>query len=87
MTAHQNFRGEDYLSALLLRMVMDHCATMNDGELSSFAIEIHADALQALAESGLIEIIERDGAQIRAKVLPAADELVTRFLSDRNTKL
>jgi hypothetical protein len=71
--------GEEFLLALLLHMVQEHCTTMIAGELKSFEIEANADAMKALAEAGYIEIVEQAGNRVRATVLPAADELATRF--------
>lgn len=76
--------GEDYFFALLLRMVQEYCSTMNTGELKSFGIEANADAMRALAEAGFIEIVEQTGERIRAVVLPAAEELVTRLRADKH---
>ena len=77
--------GEDYFFALLLRMVLEHCSTMTAGELSSFSIEANADAMQALAEAGLIETFDQTDGRIRATVLPAAEKLIAKFLADKHT--
>ncbi len=77
------FRGEEFLFALLLRMVLEHCNTTIAGELKSFEIEANADALKALADAGYIEIVEQADNRIRATVLPAADELAARLLADK----
>jgi hypothetical protein len=76
--------GEDYFFALLLRMVLEHCSTMTAGELSSFAIEANADAMQALAEAGLIKTFDQTDGRIRATVLPAAEKLIAGFLADKH---
>jgi hypothetical protein len=73
------FRGEEFLFALLLRMVQEHCSTMIAGELKSFEIEANADALKALAKAGYIDIVEQADNRIRATILPAADELADRL--------
>ena len=78
------FRGEEFLFALLLRMVREHCDTTVAGELKSFEREAHADAMKALAEAGYIEIIEQAGDRVRAMVLPAADGLMARLSADKN---
>jgi hypothetical protein len=75
--------GEDYTVALLLRMVLEHCSAIDAGELDSFGIEANADAMRDLARAGFIEIVEHTGERIRAKVLPEAEELVTRLLTDK----
>jgi hypothetical protein len=77
--------GEDYFFALLLRMVLEHCSTMKAGELSSFAIQANADAMQALAEAGFIETFDQTDGRIRATVLPAADKLIAGLLADKHT--
>jgi hypothetical protein len=46
--------GEDWLEALLLQMVLHHCATANPDELDSYGIKANADAMNEL--EGLIEI-------------------------------
>jgi hypothetical protein len=76
------FRGEEFLFALLLRMVQEYCSTTIAGELKSFEIETNADAMKALAEAGCIEIVEQADNRIRANVLPSADELAARLLAD-----
>jgi len=80
---HPPFLGEDYLFALLLRMVQEHCSTVTAGALDSFGLEAHADAMRALGDAGYIEITEQNGPHIRATILPAAETLVARFLAAR----
>ena len=75
--------GEDYVTAILLRMVLEHCSTTDAGELDSFGIEANADAMRDLAQAGFIEIVEQTGERIRATVLPEAEALVARFLADK----
>jgi len=65
-------------------MVLEHCSTMTAGELSSFAIEANADAMQALAEAGLIKTFDQTDGRIRATVLPAAEKLIAGFLADKH---
>lgn len=77
------FRGEEFLFALLLRMVQEHCSTMIAGELKSFGIAANADALKALANAGYVEIVEQADNRIRATVLPAGDELAARLSADK----
>jgi hypothetical protein len=77
------FRGEQFLFALLLRMVQEHCSTTVAGELKSFGVEAHAEAMQALADAGYIEIAELEGNRLRARLLPAADALANQLFADR----
>lgn len=76
--------GEDYFFALLLRMVQEHCGTMNAGEVDSYGIEANADAMKTLAEAGFIEVAERVDGRMRATVLPKGEALLARFLAERN---
>jgi hypothetical protein len=80
------FRGEEFLFALLLRMVQEHCNTTVAGELKSFEIEANADAIKALADAGYIEIIEQADNRVRATLLPAADALAARLLADKRAR-
>jgi hypothetical protein len=75
--------GEDYLSALLLRMVLEHCGTMKACELSDFTIEANADAIRALADAGLIRIVDEANGRIRATPLPSAETLIARYQADK----
>ena len=77
-------RGEDFLFALLLRIVLEHCSTTTEGELKSFRVEAHADAMEALAEAGYIEIVEQGSSGIRATTLPLGETLIARLLAEKN---
>lgn len=61
---------EEWLTAALLRMVLDHCARP-DGTLDSFGWRSNAEAMRLLA--GLIQIDAEDGDCIRAQVQPEAE--------------
>jgi hypothetical protein len=76
--------GENYIFALLLRMVQEHCGTMNVGEIDSYAIEANADAMTALADAGFIEIVGQADGRMRATVLPKGEALAARFLAEKN---
>ncbi|HEX3984772.1 MAG TPA: hypothetical protein VHX12_13840 [Acidisoma sp.] len=76
--------GEDYVFALLLRMVREHCSTMTASEVDSYGVEAHADAMRSLVEAGFIEIIEQTNGRMRAKMHPKGEELVAQFLAERN---
>jgi hypothetical protein len=75
--------GADYLYVLLLRMVLQHCGSMQAAELSDFAIEANADAIRALADAGFIRIVDQTDGRIRATVLPSAETLIARYLAEK----
>jgi hypothetical protein len=62
---------EEHLSAVLLRMVLDHC-TRPEGTLDSFGRLANAEAMRLLAEHGFIRIHEQAGDRLRATVTPEA---------------
>jgi hypothetical protein len=95
------FRGEEYLSALLLAMVIEYCADYpperasekdpvpNEGSpqwLNSFDIPANVEAILELAGQGLIEIALKEGTRISAKVLPAGEDLMQRLHLDKANK-
>ncbi len=62
--------GEDWLAALLLQMVLQHCGTAQPDELDSYAITANADAMTALHELGYIEITDQAGRRrLRASIV------------------
>ena len=63
---------EEWLTAALLRMVLDHCARP-EGTLDSFGWRSNAEAMRLVAEAGFIQIDAEDGDRIRATVLPEAE--------------
>jgi hypothetical protein len=79
------FFGEDYFFALLLRMVLEHCSTLEANEVDSYARESNADAMQVLEQAGYLEIIHRADGRIRATVLPEAHALVARLLAEKDS--
>jgi hypothetical protein len=77
------FRGEEYLSSLLLSMVLQHCQTATRGELDSYAIKVNADAMICCAEDGFIEITEQAGGRIFAVVMPEGWALLERLRAEQ----
>jgi hypothetical protein len=75
--------GEEYFLVLMLRMVIEYCTTIKEGEIRSFSIESNTDAIRALAETGLVEITKSEGDDITAIVLPKGIDLVSRFFAER----
>jgi hypothetical protein len=73
--------GEDYLSALLLRLVLEHCRTMNSGELDSFEIEANADAMRESWDAALARRLYDAGATYKAigERVGAEPQLVSQF--------
>jgi hypothetical protein len=66
---------EEQLSAVLLRMVLDHCARP-EGTLDSFGRLANAEAMRVLAEDGFIRIDEDSGNRLRATVMPQAESFL-----------
>jgi hypothetical protein len=74
------FRGEEYLSALLLAMVLQHCESPRfSGQLDSYAITANADAMICCAEDGYIELTAAAGRRICAVVTPEGQALLERL--------
>jgi hypothetical protein len=73
---------EDYLSALLLAMLLEHCrtaSTATGGELVSRGIKADTDAMLRCAEDGFIEITKQAGPRVFAVVLPEGRALLERL--------
>ena len=68
---------EDWLFAALLAMVIEHCGTMAEEKLDSYQLKANEDAMRLLAQAGYIEIETEENERIKAKVLPAAHELMS----------
>jgi hypothetical protein len=77
------FRGEEYLSSLLLSMVLQHCGTGARGELDSHAIKANFDAMICCAEDGYIQLTDRTGKRILAVVTPEGWTLLERLRADQ----
>jgi hypothetical protein len=75
------FRGEEWLAALLLQMVMQHCEMAKPGELDSYAITANADAMREL-DGDLIEITEQFGRRVFAKVTPKGRAMLDRLRAE-----
>jgi hypothetical protein len=60
--------GEGEPTALLLAMVLHHCATTQPDELDSYGVKANADAIAMLDDSGEIEITSQRGDRITAKL-------------------
>lgn len=71
-------RGEDYLHALLLAMLVQHCE-IAAVELDSDAIRANADAMDACAEAGLIDITAQAGGRRIGVVRPEGWTLLHRL--------
>jgi hypothetical protein len=54
------------------------------GELNSFAIEANSEAMLALADAGLIQIVSNADGRVIATVLPEAEILEARLMSERD---
>ena len=87
-------RREDYLSALLLAMLLEHCrtaSTATGGELFSRGIAADTHAMLHCAEAGLIEITKQLGPRVFAVVLPEGWALLERLAiqqtNDMNKRL
>lgn len=63
---------EEWLTATLLRMVLECCADP-EGALDSSGRPASAEAMRWLAEDGFIQIDGESGDQVRATVLPEAE--------------
>jgi hypothetical protein len=64
---------EEWLTAALLRMVLEHCARP-EGALDSFGRAANAEAMRLLAEDGFIRIDDDAGDdRIRATMLPETE--------------
>jgi uncharacterized protein (DUF433 family) len=75
--------GEGEPTALLLAMVLHHCGTAQPDELDSHGIEANAEAMMMLHDSGHIEIIDRDGERILAKLMPAGRRLLESLRAEQ----
>jgi hypothetical protein len=75
--------GEESVSALLLAMVVHHCATATPGELDSGAIAANAAAMIDCAQSAHIDITEQAGGHIFAVVLPEGWALLERLRAEQ----
>ena len=61
--------SEDWLLAILFRLVLDHCARP-EGTLDSYERQANAEAMRLLADAGFIRVDEDVGGRVRATVLP-----------------
>lgn len=60
---------EEWLTATLLRMVLEHCARPNGGQLDSFGWPVNAEAMRMLADAGFLSIEHEAGDEVRATVV------------------
>jgi hypothetical protein len=74
--------GEEYGNALLLAMVVHHCATATPGELDG-AITANTAAMIDCAESGYIDITGQADGHIFAVVLPEGWALMERLRAEQ----
>lgn len=58
---------EQWLTATLLRMVLEGCANLK-GALDSFGWPAAAEAMRCLAQAGFIQTDDESGGQVRATV-------------------
>ncbi len=69
---------EETLLAILLRMVLENCATDGD-TLDSWGYSTNNEAMRILAEAGFIRIDEDADGRVRAKELPEAEAFLSRM--------
>jgi hypothetical protein len=77
------FRGEEFLSALLLAMVLEHCGTATPGELDSREIKANADAMISCTEDGFIDLTGQTGGRLFGAVRPEGWALLERLRADQ----
>jgi hypothetical protein len=82
-TTDLTFRGEEYLSALLLAIVLRHCGTATRGELDSRGIKANDDAMISCAEDGFIDLTGQEGGRLFGAVRPEGWALLERLRADQ----
>ena len=75
--------GEQWVAALLLQMVVHHCATAPADHLDTHNIRANAEALIELSYGGEVEIIDEAGDDITAKLTPRGRALLERLRAGR----
>ncbi|MGO9170772.1 MAG: hypothetical protein ACLP7P_02235 [Rhodomicrobium sp.] len=70
--------SEETLLALLLRMVLENCASTGD-TLDSWGYSTNSAAMRILAEAGFIRIDEDADGRVRGKELPEAEAFLSRM--------
>ena len=75
--------GEEWVAALLLQMIVEHCATAPPDHLHSHNVRANAEAIIELFYSGEIEIIEEAGDDIAAKLTAKGRALLERLRAGR----
>src|SRR5947209_1387481 len=73
------FRAKEYLCALLLATVMEHCSTGTGEMLDSGGVRSNAEDMVACAQGGLIQITGQEGGRIFGTVTPDGHALIERL--------
>lgn len=74
--------GEEPLSALLLVMVLHHCATGQPDQLDSHAIPANAEAMISLATEGYIDLTGEADGHLFAVLRPEGRALIERHRAE-----